>query len=124
MGEEDLNGTPRRWHVTHIAADLETTPTTVLVVAASVEPKLTSLLIRELNIKSPLPTLAHVKRVRKTADEEGDTTAAVDGHIPIPEHLVEVVKNFSLQPFVAVVSLSYSFTLDSFPMCISLAFLL
>lgn len=115
MGEEDLNGTPRRWHVTHIAADLETTPTTVLVVAASVEPKLTSLLIRELNIKSPLPTLAHVKRVRKTADEggvklsiilcavEGDTTAAVDGHIPIPEHLVEVVKNFSLQPFVAVV---------------------
>jgi hypothetical protein len=24
---------------------------------------------RELNIKSPLPTLAHVKRVRKTADE-------------------------------------------------------
>ncbi|CAM6044572.1 unnamed protein product [Sphagnum compactum] len=115
MGEEDLNGTPRRWHVTHIAADLETTPTTVLVVAASVEPKLTSLLIRELNIKSPLPTLAHVKRVRKTADEggvklsiilcavEGVTTAAVDGHIPIPEHLVEVVKNFSLQPFVAVV---------------------
>ncbi|CAK9256181.1 unnamed protein product [Sphagnum jensenii] len=115
MGEEDLNGTLRRWHVTHIAADLETTPTTVLVVAASVEPKLTSLLIRELNIKSPLPTLAHVKRVRKTADEggvklsiilcavEGDTTAAVDGHIPIPEHLVEVVKNFSLQPFVAVV---------------------
>ncbi len=55
---------------------------------------------------------------------EGDTTAPVDGHIPIPEHLVEVVKNFSLQPFVAVVSLSYSFTLDSFPMCISLAFLL
>jgi hypothetical protein len=30
MGEEDLNGTPRRWHVTHIAADLETTPTTGL----------------------------------------------------------------------------------------------
>ncbi|KAG0565161.1 hypothetical protein M758_4G108100 [Ceratodon purpureus] len=44
---------------------------TVPVLAASINPKLASTLIRDLGTKAPLTSLAHVKRIRKIKTEGG-----------------------------------------------------
>ncbi|OAE20630.1 hypothetical protein AXG93_154s1040 [Marchantia polymorpha subsp. ruderalis] len=63
-----------QWSVEQILSEAESEPRTVDVYAAKIEPKLANFIIRELNVKAPLPSLGHVKRIRRcgTQGTRGD----------------------------------------------------
>lgn len=110
---QDVQRLVRKWDVTHIPEELQTASTTVPVLAASINPKLASVLIRDLGTKAPLTSLAHVKRIRKMKTEgkeelriilclaDGDVTS---GTLNIPNDVTDIVERHSLVPFLAQVS--------------------
>ncbi|KAG0575336.1 hypothetical protein KC19_VG338000 [Ceratodon purpureus] len=86
---------------------------TVPVLAASINPKLASTLVRDLGTKAPLTSLAHVKRIRKIKTEgkeelriilclaDGDVTSDT---LDIPNDVADIVEKHALVPSVAQVS--------------------
>ncbi|KAG6543196.1 hypothetical protein Mapa_015446 [Marchantia paleacea] len=102
-----------QWSVEQVLSEPESEPTTVNVYAAKIEPKLASSIIRELNVKAPLPSLGHVKRIRRcgtqgaselsvilcTVNEAGPAEDAV-----MPTCVSELVDKHGLQPFIITVS--------------------
>ncbi|KAG0587242.1 hypothetical protein KC19_2G150900 [Ceratodon purpureus] len=103
----------RQWDVTHIPEELQNASATVSVLAASINPKLASTLIRDLGTKAPLTSLAHVKRIRKIKIEgkeelriilclaDGDVTSDT---LSIPNDVADIVEKHALVPFVTQVS--------------------
>ncbi|BBM98293.1 tRNA-specific adenosine deaminase 3 [Marchantia polymorpha subsp. ruderalis] len=102
-----------QWSVEQILSEAESEPRTVDVYAAKIEPKLANFIIRELNVKAPLPSLGHVKRIRRCGtqgalelsvilcpvNEAGTSEDAV-----MPTCVSELVDKHGLQPFIISVS--------------------
>ncbi|KAJ7294667.1 hypothetical protein O6H91_Y242000 [Diphasiastrum complanatum] len=66
----------RRWKLNHIPAAQSNLDahSTVDVIAAKIDPKIASTLMRHLNASAPLPNLGHVKRIKRTSVEAVEAT--------------------------------------------------
>ncbi|KAL3699906.1 hypothetical protein R1sor_017928 [Riccia sorocarpa] len=102
-----------KWYVQQIPAEEDCGPTTVNVYASKIDPKLASAVIRELNVKAPLPTLGHVKRIRRTVTKDGMELSVLlccvgnpeaEEDPKMPASVSEIVDKHGLQPFIVPVS--------------------
>ncbi|KAJ7294668.1 hypothetical protein O6H91_Y242000 [Diphasiastrum complanatum] len=105
----------RRWKLNHIPAAQSNLDahSTVDVIAAKIDPKIASTLMRHLNASAPLPNLGHVKRIKRTSVEAevelciilcmaNETSKA--SAINMPEEVSGLVERYGLRPFKAVPS--------------------
>ncbi|KAL2651854.1 hypothetical protein R1flu_019982 [Riccia fluitans] len=113
MAGEQQQSQKCKWHAEQIPPEEDSGPTTVNVYAAKIDPKLASAVIRELNVKAPLPALGHVKRIRRTATEGAMELSVIlccisnpeaEEDATMPAAVSEVVDKHGLQPFIVPVS--------------------
>lgn len=113
MAITEPSNTQHSWKIIHIPGELPNSQqkeATVDVFAAKIEPKITSTLIRQLNLIAPLENLGHVKRVRK-ASFEGNIDLSIilciagnhssDLEKDLPCDVFELTKTYQLQPYIA-----------------------